>query len=56
MQDLPPEDESIVIEQFKLLLQVETCHKQLEEFALCFHVPVRQLECFSVKQGLKTEL
>lgn len=41
LQNLPSEGESIVIEQFKLLLQLEMCHKQLEEFALYFHVPVR---------------
>lgn len=37
----PIRDGSIVIEQLKLLLQVEICHKQLQEFALYFHVPVR---------------
>lgn len=49
MQNLPSELESAATEQFKLLLQVQICHKQLEEFALYFHVPVRQLECLSVK-------
>lgn len=44
------------MKHFKLLHQMEICRTQLEEFALYFHVPVRELECFSVKQGLKTEL
>lgn len=35
---------------------MEICHTQLEEFMLYFHAPVRELECFSVKQRLKTEL
>lgn len=56
MQNLTWEDESLVIEHFKLLLQMEICHTQLEEFMLYFHAPVRELECFSVKQRLKTEL
>lgn len=45
VQNLPSEDESILIEHFRLLLQIEICHmqesgsKQLEEFTEYLHFP-----------------
>lgn len=47
VQNLPSEDESIVIEHFRFLLQIEICltqesgSKHLEEFTEYFHFPVR---------------
>lgn len=47
VQNLPSEDESIVIEHFKLLLQMKMCHmqesgsKELNEFTVYLFSPVR---------------